>query len=434
MIDVEVEQALGPGIDYEVDPRAGLVGRRVRPAGPWLGFDRAALVDSDDGSGRRVPVIVAVPGSTFIGARLETELVGGWRVHNRVILVARVAGGSTVMPALARIAARVDERATWLAPDAADLEALRARQRYRERVSHARIRGGRAWHTIDALAPEQARFETPHSRAEYTLARLPHRFVRGLEGLLDDDERVLYWVERPLGADQGIVTRLRRQRDPRAALLALTDKQLLWIVDHAKPDRYLADWGVDVELMPIERITNVSSAVSGPIVTLTVTTPAGGRAYSLPAELTAEVRTMRDLVARFIPSRDQWLPRRRYHIEAIPVDWEAADRFGQEPEARALHDAAAKRAGVIAFLFSPRRPGQRRPMAMVLDSTAVSVHTPDSRLDLPLGGALTVSLTLSPLVGRLSVEPGIRISYPAPLIDRGAAFVRIVRRAVAMAP
>ncbi len=434
VVSVEVERALGPGIDFERDGGSGIVGRRVRPGGAWLGFDRAALVDSDDGGGRRLPVLVALPGSTFVGARLEVELTGGWSFRGGRILVGRLPSGPTPIATLAGIAGGIDERATWLDPAAAEREAMRARQRYRERRSHARIAGGRAWDPFGSAPPEIARFTTPHSAAEYRLSRLPRRYLRGLEGLLDADERLLYWVERPAGPDVGLVGRLRDRGDRRAALLALTDRQLLWIVDHAQPDRFLSDWGVDVELVPIERVTGVRSARHGQMVELGVATVAGDRRYVLPAEHDAEVRVMRDLIARFTPAGGGGLPRRRYALDALPFDPEPAARFEQEADARRLLERVGNGADLLAFLFSPRRPGQRSAVAIALAPGRIELVGGAGGRRTDLATVPAVRLTLSPLVGRLSFGPRAAISYPAPLAHQGAAFVRLARRALANLP
>jgi hypothetical protein len=431
LVTVEVEQALGPGLDFERDRGSALVGRRARAGGAWLGFDRAALVDSDDGFGRRVAVLVALPASTFGGARIEAELTGGWSSGAGPILVGRVSGGPTPIPGLAHVAGGLREDARWFERDAAELEALRAHQRYRERESHARIIGGRAWHAFGALPPEVARFATPHSAAEYSLARLPPRFVRGLEGLLDDDERVLYWVERPMLTDIGFVHRLRQRVDRRAALLALTDRQLLWIVDHAQPDRYLSDWGVDVELVPIERVLAGGCAERRETVELTVTTAGGARRFVLPAELREEVGVMRGLIERFAPRSAGSLPRRRYELNAIAFDTETAARFGQDAEAGRLLDLASVSGEVLAFLFSPRRPGHRSASAIILRRETIELASATDRISLALAAVSAVDLTLSPLAGRLAFGSRMRISYPAPLIDRGAALVRLTRKAIA---
>lgn len=434
LVTVDVEQALGPGVDFERGRGMALVGRRARTGGPWLGFDRAALVDSDDGLGRRVPVLVAVPASTFRGARIEAELIGCWGWGEARILVARVDGGPVPLPALARIAGGLGEDARWFDRDAAELEALRAHQRYRERESHTRISGGRAWHAVGELPPEVARFATPHSSAEYSLARLPPRFVRGLEGLLDDDERVLYWVERPMLNDVGLFRRLRQRVDRRAALLVLTDRQLLWIVDHAQPDRYLSDWGVDVELVPIERVLRSNCAERGDSVELTIAVSGGARRYALPIELRDEIRIMRDLIGRFTPPAAGSRPRRRYEVEAVAFDPETAARFRQQAEAQSLLARATRDGEVLAFVFSPRRPEQRSPAALILRPAVIELASTGRCTSLSLDDVTAVGLTLSPLVGRLSFGARFEMAYPAPLVATGAAFVRLARKAIANLP
>ncbi len=428
---VEIERALGPGVDFVGERGSGLVGRRARPGGAWLGFDRGALVNSDDGFGRRVAVLVALPASTFAGARLEVDLVGGWTTADAVILVTALPGGSQPVPGVARVAAALDDDATWLDREAASQEARRAHQRFRERVSHARISGGRAWHPSGALPPEVARFVTPHSAAEYSLARLPGRFLRGLEGLLDDDERVLYWIERPMLTDLGLVDRLRARIDRRAALLVLTDRQLLWIVDHAQPDRFLSDWGVDVELLPIERVTGTQSAERRAIVELTVAVGRATRKYALPVELRDEVRVMGGLIERFTPPAAGARPRRRYELDPVAFDPETAARYGQEAEACALLDVARDEGDLLAVLFSPRRQEQRSPAALVLRPNVVELRSAARRSAVAFDDVTAVLLTLSPLVGRLAFGDRIALTYPAPLAAHGAAFVRLARKAIA---
>ena len=111
---IEVVEALGPGLELERDDRTGgLVAARARAGGLWLGFDRGALVDSDDGSGRSVPVIVAVPGSTWPGCRIEAELVGALAAGGRTVLVARISGIPVPQPAIARVVADMADGA-WL--------------------------------------------------------------------------------------------------------------------------------------------------------------------------------------------------------------------------------------------------------------------------------------------------------------------------------
>jgi hypothetical protein len=427
---VEVEEALGPGLDFEDDHRLGLVGRRARSGGSWVGFDRGALVDSDDGSGGLVPVVIGMPGSTFKGARVLVELIGGWRTDRGVVLLGRVPGSSEPLEPTARMAARISDDADVLDAAGAERAAQRAHQRHRERSSHARIVGGRAWHGLDAEAPETARFGTPHSLAEYSLRRLPPRFVRGLAGLLDDGERVLYWVERPALADAGLLQRLRGV-DRRAALLVLTDRQLVWIVDHAQPDRFLSDWGVDVVLQPIERVRGVVAAGHADSVALTVSTPAGDLDYRLPLELSDEVGVLASLLARFTPSRAADLPVRTYAIAAFEWDRETAERYGQAADADQLHRAAAAGGEILAFLYAPRREAQRAPAALVLRQSAAELVTATSHRVLSLRTVRSIRMTISPIVGLVGFSQEVAVSYPGPLAEPAAAFVRLARRVMA---
>ena len=428
---LEVEKAPGPGIDFERVDRE-LIGTRVRTGGIWLGFDRAAVVDTDDGSGSRLAAIVAVPVSTFPGCRLRARLAGAWREEGRVVLVAQLPGLDASLPALARLAADMTDEATWLEPEAGLSEVQRARRRFRERRAHARILGGRAWHGVGRVV-EESRFTTPHSAAEYRLDRLPPRFLRGLEGLLDDDERLLYTVERPEVRDVGIIERVARREDRRAALLALTDRQLLWIVDHANPDRYLSDWGVDVEVVPVERIAGVELAV-GSSVRIDVATPAGTRSYRLPLDLSAECTVMLRLLRRFLPSAPGSLPRRVYEVPEIEPDARALDAFGQAVEARAAVDLARRSGPVLGAFYDPRRTGVRRTSLLVLRYDDVTRTTGDTSERLPLDEVTAVGITLSALVGRLVVvgrSSTIDLRFPAPLAAGAAAWLRSVRRALA---
>ena len=434
----EVERALGPGVDFDRDPRLGLVGRRARRITPWPGLDRAALLDSDDGHGRRLPVLVAVPTSTFAGARLSVDLAGGWRDRGRTTLLGHIEGAALPPRDLARIAANVAPEATWLDPAGARREAREAGRRYRERRAHARIMGGRAWQPAGALPPDLARFATPHSAAEYRLSKLPPRFLRGLEGLLDDDERVLYWIERPMVVDVALVRRLRGDVDRRAALLALTDRQVLWLVDHARPDRYLSDWGVDVELIAVELVRRADIEARRDEVRLSVTTEAGERVYRLPTELEAEIEVMGELLTAFAPTAARNLPLRRYDVAQIPFDAEPAERFGQGHEARHAYEGAAADGEVLASLYSPARPGQRRPATLLLRPSMVELLG-DGRGGgqngtlgrIQLDTVVSIRLTLSPMAGEISIDPGISMTYPAPVADHATAFVRLLRRALA---
>ena len=430
---IEVVEALGPGLELEPDQRpGGLVAARARAGGLWLGFDRGALVDSDDGSGRSVPVLIAVPGSTWPGCRIDAELIGALAAGGRTVLVARISGIPEPLPAVARVVAQMPDGA-WLDAATAAGIAAAARREHRRRQAVDRIVGGRAWEASGAT-PEAARFTTPHSLAEYSLGRLPLRFVRGLRDLLDPDERILYSVERPGMPATGFRGRVSRP-DRRSALLVLTDRQVAWLVDHADPDRYLSDWGIDAETIPIELVTGVQVVESGRWCRLVVATDRGQTEARLPAELSAEVAVAARLIARFIPAADVRLPRRRYLVEHREVEWSRLEAFGGGPVVRGLTEQLGD--GVVAWLLGPSRQGHPDAEACALTRNSIAFLTTRRRHEVPLRAVHAFRVALSPLVGRFEVV-GSQVlgamTFPAPFGDLAGTFVRSAGRLAATVP
>lgn len=436
-IVVEVERASGPGPVVELDDRGRPVVRRFRTEGLWLGFDYGVVPETDDGRGRSLAALVALPASTFPGCRIEAELVGAIVAGERAVVLAALPG--TVMPALglARAAAAVAETDV-LDADAAAALVRQAQVRYRERARAGRPTGGRAWAAIGVLPPELARFATPHSPAEYRLAQLPPRIVRGLEGILDDDERILAWVRRPGLAEAGFLDAIRRgRRDRREAVLLLTDRQLVWVVDHAEPGQFLVEWGVDIELVSLERLARIRREATGDAIRLSVEGDVGGsagrRSYELPVEAAAETDVLVALLERFTPEGSGGRPVRRYDLVARAADLEEADRFRQREAAAALLERAGELGEVLGFLFNPRRPGTREASALAVFEWGAAHLTPGGVVRMPAAGLAGLALTLSPLVGRLTLVPGPAFAYPAPFSTTAAGVTRLLRRVMANA-
>lgn len=435
---VEIEEALGPGLDLELNPTSGRpIARRARVGGLWLGLDRGALAESDDGHGRAIPVVVALPAASFPGCRIEAELVGGYRSASGAVLVAAIDGARLPPDPIVRTVARVEPGAGRLDPAEAARVATAGRQAHRQRRSHARIVGGRAWMPPEGLRLERRRLDTPHSIAEYSLGRLPPRFIRGLEGLLDNEERILYWVERPARLDVGALERFRGGAERRAAVLLLTDRQLLWLVDHVDPNRYLLDWGVDATLIPVERLSGVEVRPVRRAVEIAVRSGSGTRTFRLPPELEAEVRVMADLIRRFVGG-DARLPRRTYPVEPVAPDTEAPGRWHQADEAERLRASAQDRLGPLtAFLYSPRREGHPEAVGLALTETCLARVGAHGVREVALASVGSVELALSPLIGRLRAAvagEAVEIVYPAALMTQGARFVRLLRRTLANRP
>ncbi len=427
---VEVSEALGPGLDVEAVDGGSPVVVRARAAGPFPGVDRGFVVDSDDGSGRAVRALVALPASSWRGCRVQVRWDGIVRDARGAILVGGVEGFPPAALDVVRAVAGLPGVEMGTAREAARV-ALEARRRFRERRAARRVVGGHAWAMPD-LALEAARYTTAHARRSYALSRLPPRYVRALERLLDPDERVLYAVERPFGAVAG--WRRPRGADRRGALLVLTDRQVLWAVDHADPDRFLSDWGVDAVCVPVERLRSVSAGVTGGAAVVRLETGAGSSDHRLPAEMAEEARVLAGLAARFTPAAGTALPRRVYPDADGEVEWSRMDAFGEAAAVREL--ARAVSAAPIAVLPSPARPGHRRTRAWVLDAAGVAAAGAGTVQRVALGEVHAVGLVLSPLEGRADLlgRRPLRLDVPAPYADVAAGFARALRRRLASAP
>jgi hypothetical protein len=431
---VQVEEALGPGLDYREDlDRGGVAISGSRRGALWLGVDRAFLVDSDDGRGRALPVLVALPSSSFVGARIDAELAGGYAESSGSVLVARLPGAELPVDPILRAAGGVGPEARWLDAHQARDRAGAARRAFRERRSRGRITGGLAWRPPEGI-PDGA-LQGFYSHAERSLDRLPPRFLRGLEGMLDPDERLHYSIQRPWLKDPSLEERVRRH-DRRSGLLLLTDREVLWLVDHANPDSYLSDWGVDVELLPVEQLMGVRVQDDADALQLAFDTPGGRHTVAIPLELESDVRIFEALAARFVPDRNGRRLRRTYELKPVEFEEETADRFHQLPEARAFQAEARRDAGeLLAFLYSPRREGQRECLGLWLSRSEVGLLGPRGQR-LGVGDLTSASIALSPLTARIRLRAGNRIlsfPYPGPLAVHGAAFLRLLRRAWANA-
>ena len=436
-VELAIDEALGPGLDVVVAADVPRV-TSARPGGLWLGLDRAYLVDSDAGDGTELAAVVALPRSSFPGCHVAAELAGALVETDRTVLVTRLAGQALPPEPVVRTVARA-VAAQWVDATVAERIALEARQRFRVRRQAGRILGGRAWRSVGG-DPGQARFTTPHSRPEYRLDRLPPRFIRGLEGLLDDDERLLYAIERPPDSVRGgRLGRPRRGAERRAGLLLLSDRQLIWMVDHLPPDRYLFDWGVDARLVALEALRAVR--LSGQdVLDLHVQTRGGGTRFALPGELRAEAEVLRDLLLRFLPGDGTRTLVRRYAPSAIDFDAAPATLFRQaEDAAREVASMRERLAPeqLLGAFYAPRREGAPHATTVGLTRTRFALlHAGEVRpvaLDLLDG----IAITLSPLVGRVELSQSgaatgartIAFSYPATTSAAAAGLLRLLRRA-----
>lgn len=438
-----VEEPGGPGLEVaQVSGRPGPVITGARRGGGWLGLDRAVVIETDTGEGTLLPAVVALPTSSSAGALVEADICGVLTSDaGSPVVVGTLPGHPLPAVPLIRVAAR---RPDGVLADSQEAEVIirNARERFRRRRAAGRGTGRAAWLPID-LSDRGGAGAAVASRAEEGLRRLPPRFVRGLSGLLDDDERILASLERPPQEANALLS-WRRARDRRAALLLLTDRQLIWMVDHVKPSRYLLDWGVDAEILPLERLLNAGLRdVPGPggrgRSGLAVETPAGGVTFPLPMDLRPEAVAFAELLRRFLPDESGTAIRRRYDTEPVPFDVEPAARFRQEDEAlrrvELLRELVAPEPLLAAF-YAPRRETVKRSVAMAITATEVVVHRDTASERVPLAALTAIGLALSPLVGRVELRTsGSRtaFTYPATIADQATALLRLLRRAWANA-
>lgn len=423
---VQIEESGGPGLELGWEPGRGLVVTGVRGAS-WLGLDRAVVADTDVGDGSALPAVVALPHSAPAGASLRAELTGGYVDGDRTVMVATMPAHPLPIAALVRVAARIGSEARSLDLAAAERIVTRARHRYRRRIAEGRRTDQPAWLPLGIGTGSIT--ATGHSGAERGLARLPPRFVRGLKDLLDADERILATAERPPEPDAGFLP--WRQRERRAALLVLTDRQLAWLVDHVAPDRYLMDWGVDATLMPLEAVTSANATASGVEVGIGPATVS----YRLAPEARRELDMLLSRLVPFIaPTGGGTAVRRRYALEAISFETDVLQPHRQAEEAADRLDRLANATGrpLLASFYAPRRERVQRAVAVALTEDALLVDDERDCRQLSLRGLHSIDLALSLLVGRIVVDAGEQraaLSYPAPLSAPATAFVRQLRRA-----
>ncbi len=376
-------------------------------------------------------MLVALPASSFTGARIDAELVGGFSDASGVVLVARLPGASLPIDAILRTVGRVSPDAARIDARHASERAAAARRAFRERRGRGRIVGGLAWRPPEGLSAELLQAGGVYSQAERSLDRLPPRFVRGLEGMLDPDERLHYSIERPWRVDAGLIARVRGGRDQRSGLLLLTDRQILSFIDHSNPNSYLFDWGVDLDMVPVEQLIGVHVEDGRDALRLVLQTPGGRHHVALPVEMEADVRAFESLASSVWPERNHGRMRRIYTAEAIDFVEETAERFHQLDEAKSLQDRARHEAGeLLAFVYSPRREGQAHALGLWLSPSEIGVVGPKPER-VAIGELRSVGVVLSPLIARVSLRGTGRtltFTYPAPLAAHGAKLVRLLRR------
>ncbi len=424
---VQVEEPRGRGVDLAWEPGRGIVIAGTRDTASWLGLDRGSAEGTDAGDGSRLAAVVSLGASSSAGAWVQASVEGGLLHDGRLVVVLRGPGGGPPVAAIARVAAGTTPDARWLDARSTEREVRRSRERYRRRRSADRRVDQPAWlpkgmgtgHVEPGV----------HSSSERALATLQTRFVRGLQELLDDDERLLAWAGRDEVAASSMPW---GRKGTKAAVLVLTDRQVLWLVDHLQAGPVMTDWGVDGQLMPVEAIRAAELQPDG---ALRVAVADGWTVLGSQVP-DASLHAVYEPLRMFVEGGAAL--RRHYRVDPRPFDCERLRPYGQSEEAeqRVRRVAAGTGESMLAAFYAPRR--ERVPTATVLLLTTSAVHVDDEVAPRAVGLAQLTDLrvTLSPLVGRIDLAAGpssASVSFPWPLGDEATAFIRALRRAWANA-
>ena len=158
--------------------------------------------------------------------------------------------------AVALLGWRPSTQVRWLEKDAALALLWEGRQRLlAERARQRPARHGAAWKAQPGERPRHGSVYTePHTWAERMVGSLPFRFQRYVQDELLDEERILFFVERPPFRPPGTRWGLLRRQRLSEGLLIVTDRQLLFMEDALPPDITMVDWGYIARTTAVERI------------------------------------------------------------------------------------------------------------------------------------------------------------------------------------
>jgi inorganic pyrophosphatase len=195
----------------------------------------------------------ALEGRTAEGARhaLVLSAVGHRDALSQQMLASQVLG-----TAVSLLGWRPSTQVGWLDKDAALALLWEGRQRLlADRARQRPARHGAAWKAKPGERPRDGSIYTePHTWAERMVGSLPFRFQRYVEDELLDEERILFFVERPPFRPPGARWGLLRRQRLSEGLLIITDRQVLFMEDALPPDITMVDWGYIARTTAVERI------------------------------------------------------------------------------------------------------------------------------------------------------------------------------------
>ena len=195
----------------------------------------------------------ALEGRTVEGARHALVLS---TVRHRDALSRQTLASQVLETAVALLGWRPSTQVRWLEKDAALALLWEGRERsLADRARQRAPRHGAAWKAQPGERPRDGSVYTePHTWAERMVASLPSRFQRYVQDELLDEERILFFVERPPFRPPGARWGLLRRQRLSEGLLIITDRQVLFMEDALPPDITMVDWGYIARTTAVERI------------------------------------------------------------------------------------------------------------------------------------------------------------------------------------
>jgi inorganic pyrophosphatase len=104
--------------------------------------------------------------------------------------------------------------------------------------------------------------EAPHAQPERLIRFVPQRFQHALADLLLDDERLLFFIERPLLRHRTGWLGLQQWRS-NEGLFLVTDRQVLWLRDFHSPGANFLQGGYIAHSAPFERMRAITLLEAG---------------------------------------------------------------------------------------------------------------------------------------------------------------------------
>jgi hypothetical protein len=345
-VDVIVNRPMARHNVYSYDQRRKRIRlEAVRDVEDRRSFEFAHIEEHDE----RLPVILLSLLPTFERCLIEARILGGIQHLPAIVVLATPVADPMAPQDIDSVECSRQELACAAvdllgSPDGAvsfigAAEALRYVDEWRRSVRaaaarRAQVRSGAAW----KVAPSKDG-GGPHTWAENLLFSLPLRFQNYVAELLFDDERILFYIDRPSFRHPGRFGSLRGKR-ANEGLFVLTDRMFLFMEDAIPPGITMVHWGYRAYIVAVEQILDAELVTSGPVVTLCLHHRAeGGQTDTLRIPFPESYReALEDVLPllRAFAAEDTLLPRRVYtaspvwaHHELTKVHAPAKDRSQQ---------------------------------------------------------------------------------------------------------